>query len=186
MWPCVLSLTRSPGLTNWQQTWYVVSKLVSGCCSPLLRWWLAVPYAALTSRYCGRVRWQAASIQQPFNDAMRALEEARERLEHCEDLYSEVGVKDHSVSQFIEEAARTVVAAEHIQTVRDNFESLQCVKSGTLRVVVVLFLRSRVDCLLRVLLVSCCVAVAASATAQQWRVRLRRTTWLQHDAGCVC
>ncbi len=64
------------------------------------------------------MRGQAASVEGPLQDALRDLAEARARLEQCDDVYSERGVRDANVGQCMDEAGRAVVAAEHVQHVR--------------------------------------------------------------------
>ena len=56
-------------------------------------------------------------MEGPLNDALRNIESARSRLESCEDMYSQCGVKDSGVTQAIDDAGRAVVAAEHVQQV---------------------------------------------------------------------
>jgi hypothetical protein len=56
-------------------------------------------------------------VEGPLNDALRNIESARSRLESCEDMYSQCGVKDSGVTQAIDDAGRAVVAAEHVQQV---------------------------------------------------------------------
>jgi hypothetical protein len=58
---------------------------------------------------------QSASVRLPLQEAFVSLQSSRERLEAVQQRYVDLGVPDAGVVRIVDEAARSLVASEHLQ-----------------------------------------------------------------------